>query len=259
MVHAVSSRLQVLLVDDVPDLRLLLRSLFAAYPAIEVVGEASNGLEGIEMARRFQPDLVVLDVSMPLLDGVAALPQIREASPNSRVVVLTAVPKDRNRGAIEAGAVAYVEKSAATTAHLVEDLLMGGGLLDSAVTEIEEALPHGERTFDRHIASAGRARAFARDLIDEDGTLLETVQLLLSELVTNAVLHAASEPRVAIQVLRDRVHIEIVDSSTDSAKPRDAGGKDESGRGLVIVDALAQSWGTTPLPDGKVVWFDVAR
>jgi DNA-binding NarL/FixJ family response regulator/anti-sigma regulatory factor (Ser/Thr protein kinase) len=258
-VHAVSAPLRVLLVDDVPDLRLLLRSLFAAYPGIDVVGEAGNGLEGIEMARRLQPDLVVLDVTMPLLDGVAALPRIREASPRSRVVVLTAIPKDRNLGAIEAGAVAYVEKSAATTAHLVEDLLTGGGILDSAVTEIEHAPPHGERTFDRHLASAGRARAFARDLMGDDGTVLETVQLLLSELVTNAVLHAASEPKVAISVLRDRVHIEIVDSSTDSVTPRDAGGKDESGRGLGIVDALAQSWGTTSLPDGKVVWFDVAR
>ena len=253
-----SARLRVLLVDDVPDLRLLLRSLFAAYPEIEVVGEAGNGLEGIEMAGRLQPDLVVLDVTMPLLDGVAALPRIREASPGSRVVVLTAIPKDRNLGAIEAGAVAYVEKSAATTAHLVEDLLMGGGILDSAMTEIEHA-PHGERTFDRHLASAGRARAFARDLIGDGGTVLETVQLLLSELVTNAVLHAASEPKVAISVLRDRVHIEIFDSSTDAVTPRDAGGKDESGRGLGIVDALAQSWGTTSLPDGKVVWFDVAR
>jgi DNA-binding NarL/FixJ family response regulator/anti-sigma regulatory factor (Ser/Thr protein kinase) len=259
LVHAVSARLRVLLVDDVPDLRLLLRSLFSAYPGIEVVGEAGNGLEGIELARRFQPDLVVLDVSMPLLDGVAALPKIREASPGSRVVVLTAIPKDLNPGAIEAGAVAYVEKSAAATAHLIEDLLMGGGLLDSAVTEIEDALPTGERTFDRHPASAGRARAFARDLIGDDSAVLETVQLLLSELVTNAVLHAASEPKVAIQVLRDRVHIEIVDSSTGSATPRAAGRKDESGRGLGIVDALAQSWGTTPLPDGKVVWFDVAR
>ena len=50
-----------------------------------------------------------------------------------------------------------------------------------------------------------------------------------------------------------------VSARSGSATPRAAGRKDESGRGLGIVDALAQSWGTTPLPDGKVVWFDVAR
>jgi DNA-binding NarL/FixJ family response regulator len=245
------SPLRVLLVDDVSDLRLLLRSLFTAYPGIEVVGEAGNGLDAIELAGRTQPDLVVLDLTMPMLNGVEALPEIRKAAPDTRVVVLTAIPRSVDPGAIDAGAVAYVEKSATASNHLVEDLLMGAGLLDYAVSELENAFVHAEQTFERHPASAGRARAFARDTIGEGGEVLETVELLLSELVTNAVLHAASAPRVAIQVLHDRVHIEIVDHTRQSVAPRDARSDDESGRGLGIVEALAKAWGTTPLPTAR--------
>ncbi len=251
--------LRVLLVDDVADLRLLLRSLFTTYPGVEVVGEAANGLEAIELARRLQPDLVVLDLSMPMLNGIEALPEIRKAAPDTRVVVLTAIPRSVDPGALDAGAVAYVEKSATATSHLVEDLLMGAGLLDHAVSELEEALAHAEQTFERHPSSAGRARAFARETIGDGGEVLETVELLLSELVTNAVLHAASAPKVAIAVLHDRVHIEIVDHTRQSVAPREAGSDEEGGRGLGIVEALAKAWGTTPLPDGKIVWFDVAR
>ncbi len=113
--HEPASRLGVLLVDDVADIRLLLRSLFAVYPGVEVVGEAGDGQQAIELAGTTQPDLVVLDLSMPVMDGVAALPAIREAAPGARVVVLSAIPRSVDPGAMEAGAVAYVEKSATST------------------------------------------------------------------------------------------------------------------------------------------------
>jgi DNA-binding NarL/FixJ family response regulator len=253
----------VLLVDDVADIRLLLRSLFAVYPGVEVVGEAGDGQQAIELAGTTQPDLVVLDLSMPVMDGVAALPAIREAAPGARVVVLSAIPRSVDPGAMEAGAVAYVEKSATPTGHLVQDLLLGAGLLDSAMTQLEDPARQATATFARHPASAGRARAFARETMSSGGAddheLVETVQLLLSELVTNAIVHARSEPTVAIQLLADRVHIEIVDDTTADVRPRTARADEESGRGLGIVETLAQAWGTTPLPGGKVVWFDVAR
>src|SRR4051812_37216231 len=88
--------LRVLLVDDVADLRLLLASLFAARPGVQVVGEAANGEEAVALAERHQPDLVVLDLAMPVLDGVSALPLLQQASPRSRVVVLSAIPRDRD-------------------------------------------------------------------------------------------------------------------------------------------------------------------
>jgi DNA-binding NarL/FixJ family response regulator len=261
--HETGDRLRVLLVDDVADIRLLLRSLFEVHPGVEVVGEAGDGRQAIELAAGTQPDLVVLDLSMPVMDGVEALPAIREAAPGARVVVLSAIPRGVDPGAIAAGAVAYVEKSATSTAHLVQDLLLGAGLLDSAMTQLQGTAQPTTATFARHPASAGRARAFARDAMTSagaaDDSLVETVQLLLSELVTNAIVHASSEPTVAISLLADRVHIEIVDSTTTAVRPRTARADEESGRGLGIVEMLALAWGTTPLPGGKVVWFDVAR
>src|SRR5256885_14049952 len=86
--------LRVLLVDDVADLRLLLASLFGAHPGVQVVGEAADGQQAVALARQHEPDLIVLDLAMPVLDGVGALPLLRRASPRSRVVVLTAIPRE---------------------------------------------------------------------------------------------------------------------------------------------------------------------
>lgn len=77
----------------------------------DVVGEAGDGLEAIAEAERHQPDLVVLDLSMPVLDGLEALPRILAVAPDARVVVVSGFDGGRMRGpALAAGAVAYLEK-----------------------------------------------------------------------------------------------------------------------------------------------------
>src|SRR5690242_19401193 len=82
-----------------------------------VVGEAGNGLEGVALARERQPDLVLLDIAMPLQDGLESLPQIREASPASRVVILSSFGQQRyGEQAMQLGASAYVEKTLAPDA-----------------------------------------------------------------------------------------------------------------------------------------------
>lgn len=102
---------RVLVVDDVRDLRMLLRMALEADGSFEVVAEAENGLEAIEQAGAHQPDLVVLDLSMPVLDGLEALPRILEAAPEADVVVLSGFDGSRMRApALAAGAVAYLEK-----------------------------------------------------------------------------------------------------------------------------------------------------
>lgn len=102
---------RVLIVDDVADLRMLLRMTLSRDEGFDVVAEAGDGLEAIEQARRYQPDLVLLDLSMPLLDGLEALPRILAVSPNARVVVLSGFDESRMREpSLAAGAVAYLEK-----------------------------------------------------------------------------------------------------------------------------------------------------
>ena len=76
-------KVRVLLVDDLSDIRLVMRLLLEADGRAEIVGEAADGAEAVRLAAELQPDAVVLDLRMPGMDGVAALPLIRDASPGT--------------------------------------------------------------------------------------------------------------------------------------------------------------------------------
>jgi DNA-binding NarL/FixJ family response regulator len=102
---------RVLVVDDHPLTREALAALLEQED-FAVVGQASDGAEAIESARRLAPDLVLLDLSMPGLDGLTALPRLRAAAPGCEVVVLTASGTEENLlGAIMGGAAGYLLKS----------------------------------------------------------------------------------------------------------------------------------------------------
>ena len=102
--------IRIILVDDHPLVREGIRGMLAAYPDIEVVGEASNGPDGVELARRLRPDLVLMDLRMPGGDGVHATRAITREG-GARVVVLTTYETDRDiLAAIEAGASGYLLK-----------------------------------------------------------------------------------------------------------------------------------------------------
>jgi DNA-binding NarL/FixJ family response regulator len=102
---------RILLVDDHPLTRSALRDLLTQH-GFDVVGEASDGGEAIASAAELEPDLILLDLSMPGLDGLSALPQLREAAPECEVVVLTASGTEQNLlGAIRGGAAGYLLKS----------------------------------------------------------------------------------------------------------------------------------------------------
>ncbi|MDQ1444578.1 MAG: hypothetical protein QOI20_1042, partial [Acidimicrobiaceae bacterium] len=84
------STARVLVVDDTPDVRLLLRIALSTDDRFDVVGEAANGAEAIDQARDLKPDIVVLDRQMPVLDGVQALPLIRQVCPDAVILLFTA-------------------------------------------------------------------------------------------------------------------------------------------------------------------------
>src|SRR5512147_1370927 len=90
---ATGEKIRVLIVDDHAMVRQGLRTFLELQDtsslSIEVAGEASNGIEAVELARRTQPDIVLLDLMMPELDGLQATPKIIECSPRSRVIILT--------------------------------------------------------------------------------------------------------------------------------------------------------------------------
>ncbi len=117
---------RILLVDDNDKLRALYRISLQMAQGLEVVGEAANGAEAIEETRGKRPDLVLLDLSMPTMDGLEALGRLRQASPQSHVVVLTGFRNERlGSVAIELGATAFLEKGISPTelAARVKDVL----------------------------------------------------------------------------------------------------------------------------------------
>ncbi len=101
----------VLVVDDADDLRMLLRSRMESRRGLTVIGEAADGLAAVELASELQPDLVMLDLAMPRMDGLEALPLIRAAVPGVRVIVLSGFNQSTlAEKAMEAGADRYVVK-----------------------------------------------------------------------------------------------------------------------------------------------------
>jgi len=101
----------LLIVDDHPVVRDGLRGMFAGDPDFEVIGEAGNGREAVDRAGVFQPDVVLMDLRMPVMDGVTAITTMAERGITSRVLVLTTYDTERDvLPAIEAGATGYLLK-----------------------------------------------------------------------------------------------------------------------------------------------------
>ncbi len=106
-------RVRVLIADDHPVVRLGLRGMLDGQDDFEVVGEAENGRRAVEMACSLEPDVVLMDLRMPELDGVSATAEIGERSPGARVLVLTTSDSGADiLRAVEAGATGYVLKDA---------------------------------------------------------------------------------------------------------------------------------------------------
>lgn len=107
-------KIRVLLADDQTILRHSLRALIANEPGLEVVGEAGDGAEAVAKARSLRPDIVVMDVSMPKLDGVAATLAIKQTCPEVRILILTVhETKSQIRQVLQAGVSGYVVKRSA--------------------------------------------------------------------------------------------------------------------------------------------------
>jgi len=106
-----SARIRILVVDDHPIVRSGITSVLASQPDFDVVGEAGNGDEAVAAASRLEPDLVLMDLRMPVRNGVDASAAILAARPSTRIVVLTTYVSDGEvLRAIEAGAVGYLLK-----------------------------------------------------------------------------------------------------------------------------------------------------
>ena len=138
----------VLLADDHAVLRAGLRALLNAEPDLHVVGEAGNGEEAVRLAEQHKPDVVVMDISMPVMDGLEATREITARLPQTRVLVLTMHAEEQYLlRVLEAGGSGYVLKRSAAC-RLIEALrsVAGGGIyVDPALGEAAGPRPRGSR------------------------------------------------------------------------------------------------------------------
>jgi DNA-binding NarL/FixJ family response regulator len=250
---------RVLVVDDDPDYRLLVRLALAGDSRFEVVAEAGDGRNAVAEARREQPDVVLLDCTLPGADAFDALPGLRQAAPDSRIVLVSGYDQaDLQVASRSAGAVGYLTKETPAR-RLAAELVALVGLVEA----VEQLLAEACQRFDQDPQSARAARRFISQALtaaDGDDDLLDSVTLLVSELVTNAVRHAGSEVEVLVRLTATAARVEVTDASAQTVAPRDAAADEDSGRGLALVESLARRWGVRPTPGGgKTVWFEVDR
>lgn len=150
--------IKVLLVDDHEMVRIGLAAVLSTEDGIEVVGEASNGAEGIKLAQQYKPDVVLMDLVMDGMDGIETTKRLLQAEPQIKVIVLTSFLDDEKMyPVIEAGAFSYLLKTsrAQEIAQAIRAAMMGQPTLESQVaTKImnrfrqpkPEKLPHEELT-----------------------------------------------------------------------------------------------------------------
>ena len=131
------TRVRVVIADDQALFREGLRTLLSTRPEVDVVGEAANGEEVISLVDRLQPDVVLMDLRMPVMDGIVATTRLRDRWPNIPVLVLTTFDDDASLfGALRAGAAGYLLKdvSSETLMAAVTAAARGEAFLQSTVT-----------------------------------------------------------------------------------------------------------------------------
>jgi DNA-binding NarL/FixJ family response regulator len=191
----VSPKSTVLVADDHALLRTGVANIINQEPDLRVVAEAANGREAVEAYDRFRPDVTLLDLRMPVMEGVEAVRQIRERDPNARVIVLTTYDTDHEIArALKAGAKAYILKDIAADDLIscIHDVLAGKTYLAPAaaaklaegVTRVQ--LTPREMTTLRLMADGKTNKEIANDLAISERTVKTHLGHLFEKLgVTN--------------------------------------------------------------------------
>jgi NarL family two-component system response regulator LiaR len=218
------AKIRVLLAEDHVIVREGTRELVQHEPDMEVVGEASDGEEAIQLAAKLRPDVVIMDIAMPKLNGIEATKQIKELYPATAVLVLTAYDDDQYIFALlEAGAAGYLLKNVRGRELIdaIRAVYAGESVLHPAITRkvIESFLPAGKPA-ERRIAEplseremeviklAGRGMS-NKDIAEELSLSVRTVQAHLGNIFnklgvgsrTEAVLYALKKGWVALEDL----------------------------------------------------------
>jgi DNA-binding NarL/FixJ family response regulator len=249
---------RVVIADDMADMRFLIRRALKNSGRFQVVAEAENGEQAVAAAKEHQPDLTMLDLAMPVMDGLVALPLIREAVPASRVVVLSGMDaQDVVDEAAAQGAAKFLVKGLAPD-RLIEELL--AIMAQESLTALPGDELHRETLeLPCDLTSGREARRFLEETLTSWGLdeLLDEALLLASELVNNAVVHAQSSVDLSVTATQGRLRVEVTDQGAGALRLKEADMGATGGRGLFLVESLSRSWGTSADGDRKAVWFEL--
>jgi NarL family two-component system response regulator LiaR len=206
--------IRILLVDDHAIVRKGIRAVLRTLPGIEVVGEAANGREAISQARELEPDVILMDLVMPEVDGIEAIRQIKAEESESRILVLTTFAgEDKIFPAIKAGALGYHLKDSSPDAlvQAIRQVYRGESALHPVIARkvLQEISgpPQGPPTQDpltprevevlRLIAQGRDNREIAGLLFISETTVRTHVSNILGK------LHLASRTQAALYALRE--------------------------------------------------------
>ena len=218
---------RVLIADDEPLIRAGIKVILTSAEDLDVVAEAANGREAVEGARAHRPDVVLLDIQMPVMDGLTALPELRRAAPETRVLVLTTFGEQENvLRALSGGSVGFLLKDSAPgeLIHAVRAAAAGDAYLSPAATRhVVDSLASG---------TPARRTEEARRLLSTLSARERDVLALLGEGLSNADtahrLHM-SEGTIKTYVSRVLAKLDCDNRVQAALLARDAGLRPEDG------------------------------
>ena len=206
--------IRILITDDHAVVREGLRTLIGTEPGMEVVGEAADGVEAVQKACSLRPDVILLDMVMPRMDGLEAINEIKRECPEARILVLTSFSDDEKVfPAIKAGALGYLLKNATPQRLLnaIRDVHQGKPSMSSDIAKkvmnelqrasdlppTEEPLTEREMDVLRLVAQGLSNQDIAETLVIGEGTVRTHVSNILSK------LHLANRTQAALYALRE--------------------------------------------------------
>lgn len=206
--------IQVLVVDDHAIIRKGIRAVLELVPDISLVGEAENGAQAVELEKKVNPDVILMDLMMPEMDGIAAIKEIKKRQPSARILVLTNFAgEEMIFPAIKAGAVGYHLKDSSPEALIeaIRQVNQGVASLHPSIAKkvldelnssgrqklSDDPLTQRELEVLRRIAQGHENRDIAEQLVISEATVRTHVSNILGK------LHLASRTQAALYALRE--------------------------------------------------------
>jgi NarL family two-component system response regulator LiaR len=214
MIEPTQTPIRILIADDHAVVREGLRALIEAKPDMELVGEAEDGVEAVLMARSLKPDVILLDLLMPRMDGIEAIGEIKQENPHARILILTSfAADDKVFPAIKAGAAGYLLKDSSSQALIqaIREVYQGESSLHptiarklireilrpSTAAPAENLLTEREVAVLKLIAGGLSNQEIAETLVISERTVSSHVSNILEK------LHLANRTQAAVYALRE--------------------------------------------------------